>query len=194
MKKTERLELLFTRALNIFARYGYKKTTMEDIAGEIGITKSGLYKYAKDKMDLYEKTVSYALIRWQNKVFEAVSQEDDILEKFIVMSRKGYQYLMEDKPLREVLKNDPTVFPHSTNVIRFEQVNQRSLDLIEHILDEGIKQNRFSDQIDIRDTSRLYYSIYRMFIVESYIISDVAQIEKMYLNAIRLLLNGLLIR
>ncbi|WDP88828.1 MAG: TetR/AcrR family transcriptional regulator [Desulfobacter sp.] len=193
-KRAERLELLYSRALNIFARYGYKKATVEDIAGEIGITKSGLYKYAKDKMDLYEKTLSHALIRWQARVVEAVNQEDDIIQKFIVMGRKGYEYLMEDEPLREVIKNDPAVFPHSTNVIRFREVNQRSLDLIERLLTEGILQGKFSKDIDVKQTSRLLYSIYRMFIVESYIISEVNQNKKMYINGIALLLNGLLVR
>lgn len=193
MKKKERLELLYCKALEVFARYGYKKTTIEDIASEIGITKGGIYKYVKDKMDLYEKTVSYALLRWQDRVVDAVNHEDDIIRKFIVMSHKGYEYLMEDEPLTEVLKKDPTVFPSSTNVVRFREVNQRSLDLIQHLLEEGIRQRRFS-KVDIQRTSILLYSIYRMFIVEAYIISDAKQIEKMYTDGISLILNGLIER
>jgi len=193
MKKKERLELLYCKALEVFARYGYKKTTIEDIASEIGITKGGIYKYVKDKMDLYEKTVSYALLRWQDRVVDAVNHEDDIIRKFIVMSHKGYEYLMEDEPLTEVLKKDPTVFPSSTNVVRFREVNQRSLDLIQHLLEEGIRQRRFS-KVNIQRTSILLYSIYRMFIVEAYIISDAKQIEKMYTDGISLILNGLIER
>ena len=191
MKKKEKLELLYCKALEVFARYGYKKATIEDIAGEIGITKGGIYKYVKDKMDLYEETVSYALVRWQDRVVEAVNHEDDIVQKFIVMSQKGYEYLMEDKLLTDVLKKDPTVFPFSTNVVRFRKVNQRSMDLIQYLLEEGIRQKRFS-QVDVLQTSKLLYSIYRMFIVEGYIISDAKHIEKMYTDGISLILNGLI--
>ena len=191
MKRKEKLELLYCKALEVFARYGYKKATIEDIAGEIGITKGGIYKYVKDKMDLYEETVSYALVRWQDRVVEAVNHEDDIVQKFIVMSQKGYEYLMEDKLLTDVLKKDPTVFPFSTNVVRFRKVNQRSMDLIQYLLEEGIRQKRFS-QVDVLQTSKLLYSIYRMFIVEGYIISDAKHIEKMYTDGISLILNGLI--
>lgn len=194
MKKEERLEQLYTRALGIFARYGYKKATVEDIAGEIGITKSGLYKYVADKKDLYEKTLSHALIKWQNRVVEAVNREDDIIRKFTVMSRKGYEYLLEDEALREVLKNDPAVFPHSTSIARFNAVNERSLGLIERILEQGVEEGIFAREIDIPQTSRLLYSIYRMFIVESYILSDVKQFNSMYNDGVSLVLYGLVAR
>jgi AcrR family transcriptional regulator len=128
MKKKEKLELLYCKALEVFARYGYKKATLDDIAGEIGITKPGIYKYVKDKMDLYEKTLSYALLRWQEKVVTAVNREDDIVRKFIVMSQKGYDYLMEDQLLTEVLKKDPTIFPFSTHVVRFKRGQQSILE------------------------------------------------------------------
>jgi len=193
MKKKEKLELLYCKSLEVFARYGYKKTTMEDIAGEIGITKPGLYKYVKDKMDLYEKTLSFALLRWQDRVVNAVNREDDIVRKFIVMSQKGYDYLMEDELLTEILRKDPTIFPFSTNIVRFREVNQRSLDLIKYILEEGIKQRKFS-KVDIQRTSVLLYSIYRTFIVEAYVISDAKQIKKIYTDGINLILNGLIER
>jgi len=193
MKKKEKLELLYCKALEVFARYGYKKATLDDIAKEIGITKPGIYKYVKDKMDLYEKTLSYALLKWQEKVVNAVDHEDDIIQKFIVMSQKGYEYLMEDQLLTEVLKNDPTVFPFSTHVVRFKEINNRSMNLIKYILKEGIKQKRFS-KVDIQRTSILLYSIYRTFIVEAYIISDAKQIKKIYTDGIHLILNGLIER
>ncbi|MEE9936569.1 MAG: TetR/AcrR family transcriptional regulator [Deltaproteobacteria bacterium] len=193
MKKKEKLELLYCKALEVFARYGYKKATLDDIAGEIGITKPGIYKYVKDKMDLYEKTLSYALLRWQEKVVTAVNREDDIIRKFIVMSQKGYDYLMEDQLLTEVLKKDPTIFPFSTQVVRFREVNNRSLNLIKYILKEGIRQKKFS-KVDIGRTSILLYSIYRTFIVEAYVISDAKQIKKIYTDGIQLILNGLIER
>jgi AcrR family transcriptional regulator len=193
MKKKEKLELLYCKSLEVFARYGYKKTTLDDIAGEIGITKPGLYKYVKDKMDLYEKTLSFALLRWQDRVVNAVNREDDIVRKFIVMSQKGYDYLMEDELLTEILRKDPTIFPFSTNIVRFREVNQRSLDLIKYILEEGIKQRKFS-KVDIQRTSVLLYSIYRTFIVEAYVISDAKQIKKIYTDGINLILNGLIER
>ncbi len=193
MKRKEKLELLYGKALEIFSRYGYKKSTVEDIAREIGLTKGGIYKYVHNKLDLYEKTVSHALGKWQNRVAEAMEEEEDITQKFIVMSRKGYEYLMQDKHLRKLLINDPTVFPYSSRIVRFRDVNHRSIMLIQSLLRQGIKQKKFS-KVNIRQTSDLLYSIYRMFIVEAYIVSDVRKIQQMYMNGVNLILNGLIKR
>lgn len=193
MRRKEKLELLYGKALEIFSRYGYKKSTVEDIAREIGLTKGGIYKYVRNKLDLYEKTVSHALGKWQDRVAEAMEEEDDITQKFIVMSRKGYEYLMQDKHLRKLLINDPTVFPYSSRIVRFRDVNRRSILLIQSLLRQGIKQNKFS-KVNIQQTSDLLYSIYRMFIIEAYIVSDVRKIQQMYMNGINLILNGLIKR
>ncbi len=193
MKRNEKHELLLTKALEIFARYGYKKATIEDVAGEIGITKGGIYKYVENKMDLYQKAVSNALGKWQERVAEAVAGEEDIVNKFTVMSKKGYEYLMEDENLREVLKKDPTVFPYSAQIVRFKEVNERSLGLIQNLLREGIKQKKFIE-VDVVETSELLYSIYRMFIIEAYVISDVNKLQKRYTKGVNLILKGLLKR
>ncbi len=193
MKRNEKRELLLTKALEVFARYGYRKATVEDIAGEIGLTKGGIYKYVDSKIDLYQKSVSHALGKWQDRVAEAVAGEDDIVEKFKVMSSKGYEYLMEDENLQAVLKNDPTVFPYSPHVVRFKEINERSLGLIQNLLREGIKENKFVD-VDIVETSELLYSIYRMFIIEAYVLSDVYKLQKMYASGVTLILKGLMVR
>ena len=193
MKRNEKQERLLISALEIFARYGYKKATVEDVAGAIGITKGGLYKYVKDKKDLYHKAVSYALGKWQDRVAEAIANEPDIVKKFSVMAKKGFEYLIEDNDLREILKNDPSIFPYSPQIVRFKEVNDRSLRLIESLLQEGIKNKTFT-QIDTKGASELFYSMYRMFIIETYVISDTKDIENIYQLGIELILNGLLVR
>jgi len=58
MKRASREGKIFDAALKLFAQYGYKKTTLEDVAGECGMTPGNIYFYVKNKKDLYEKTVS----------------------------------------------------------------------------------------------------------------------------------------
>ena len=44
-------------AASIFSRFGYKKTTMEDIASAINMGKSSLYYYFKSKEEIFEAVV-----------------------------------------------------------------------------------------------------------------------------------------
>lgn len=62
MKRTNRFEEVMVGALQVFAEYGYKKATVEDIAARLGLTKGALYLCARDKLDLYEQSIRQALI------------------------------------------------------------------------------------------------------------------------------------
>jgi len=57
-------QMILDAALKVFCRYGYKKSTLEDIAGELNMTNTAMYAYAASKRDLYEQTVSYVMKRW----------------------------------------------------------------------------------------------------------------------------------
>jgi len=45
----------------LYQRYGIKSVTMDDIAGELGISKKTLYKYFIDKADLVKKIVLHSI-------------------------------------------------------------------------------------------------------------------------------------
>ena len=61
-------QVILDAALKVFSRYGYKKSTLEDIASELGMTNTSMYAYASSKRDLYEQTVRYVMLRWQASV------------------------------------------------------------------------------------------------------------------------------
>lgn len=50
-------------ARGLFAKYGYKKTTMEDIAQALGKGKSSLYYYFKNKEEIFQ-----AVIDWEGDI------------------------------------------------------------------------------------------------------------------------------
>jgi AcrR family transcriptional regulator len=52
-----KIEQIISAAQNIFGRYGMKKSTMNEIASELGISKASLYYYFPDKEHLYKTVV-----------------------------------------------------------------------------------------------------------------------------------------
>jgi len=84
MKPREDIETIYHVALSAFSEFGYRKTTMDDVAGRLNMTKGNLYLYVKNKKDLYHKTVSHSLLKWQSKVLEAVDNEVDVKLKFSI--------------------------------------------------------------------------------------------------------------
>lgn len=193
MGRQEKQDLIFDTALKVFARYGFKRTRVEDIASELGMTKGNLYLYAKDKKDLYEKAVSRGLLRWQGRVRESISGIDDVEEQFLVMCRKSFMYLSRDVALRTILINDPAIFPLSQQEDRFAEINRSSMDLLRSVLKRGIEEKRFRE-VDVTYVTELLFSIYVMFIIRTYIKAEVKSAGKMFEQAVDLILGGLLRR
>ena len=84
--KEKKRQQLFQEALVLFAAFGFKKTTIEDVARQLNMTKGNLYFYVKNKKDLYHKTIHWALTRWQAHVIEAVEKQTCPKEKFKTMA------------------------------------------------------------------------------------------------------------
>jgi TetR/AcrR family transcriptional regulator len=190
MNKDQKLNDILVVALRLFAHYGYKKTTLEDVAGELGMTKSNLYFYVTSKRDLYEKTISMAFQEWQKAVIDAVGQVDDVAEKFSIMARQSIEYLMDHNELRSIFINDPGIFTLFPSEDRFYEINMGAIRLIEDILAKGIEQGRFHE-MDVQHTAELFFSIYIMFLIKTYVKSEGVSAIRMYEEGLTIILRGL---
>ncbi|WP_255494563.1 TetR/AcrR family transcriptional regulator [Sulfurovum sp. bin170] len=67
-------ELILEVSLRLFSSYGYKSTTVRDIAKEVGITQSGLYNHFKNKDAILDTLIS----RLMNSAIVKIFEEKDI--------------------------------------------------------------------------------------------------------------------
>ncbi|HWR69095.1 MAG TPA: TetR/AcrR family transcriptional regulator [Desulfomonilia bacterium] len=190
MDKELKQKEIFQAALKLFARFGYQKTTMEDVAAELGMSKGNMYFYISGKRDLYEKTVSSALHQWRETVAAAVAQVDDVVEKFSIMARLSFEYLVDHENLRAILIQDPSIFTLTPREDRFYEINLGAMQLIKNILAQGIAEGRFLP-VDVNHTSELFFSIYIMFLIKRYVKSEGVSSARMYDEATKIVLRGL---
>lgn len=191
MNREEKLSTIYEAALRVFARYGYRRTRVEDIADELGMTKGNLYLYVRNKRDLYEKAVAHGLLRWQNMVGRSIEKKDDAVDRFTVMCRKGYTYLSRDVSLRAVLVNDPSIFPLSSKDDPFYEINRSSVNMLRAVLEKGVETGRFRE-VDVNNLAELLYSIYVMFIIKTYVKSEGKSTQKMFEQGLDVVIQGLL--
>jgi len=189
--REQRQQQVYETALTVFARFGYKKTTVEDIAEKLDVTKGTLYLYAENKRDLYEKAIHSSLVKWQIHVLEAMVGKEDVVEQFRVMALKAYEYLNRDKDLQAVVSQDPSILIIYPGVDRFTEVNQNSLALIKDILRRGIAQGRFRE-VNVETTAEFFFSIYNMFIIKTYVEQEgEGRLAQVFADGVDVLLNGL---
>jgi AcrR family transcriptional regulator len=193
MRKRGSIEEIYLAALKVFGRYGYRKATLGDIAAELGMTQGNLYLYVKNKKDLYQRSVGYALLRWQGRVREAVARESDPREQFVVMCRKAVEYLSLDDDFRRVLVHDPEIFPMFPRRDPYERINRNSMSMIRAILRRGIEEKRFR-AVNLRTLPQLIFSIYKMFIIRMYIRAEGRAMQRMFEETLDMITKGLFMR
>ncbi len=162
-----RKEEILDAAIGLFARFGYKKTSLADIADLIGITPAALFRYFEDKRALYEAAAARGLLRWQEAAFSAAQEETNPLAALVVLSHASFDYLSRDPEFAAMLKNDPGIFPLFSGD-SFETINDASKAMIHRLLSEGQAAGLLRP-VDIDRVSHLFFSVYKMFIVGSYI-------------------------
>ena len=180
----------------VYAKFGYQKTTMRDVANELGMSQSNLYLYVKNKRDLYEKSVLHAIYKFEKYMVDALSREDDAVMQIIAMSEAGFEYISREEALRAILINDQDLLlrPHEENFSRenFEQflyVNEFGKNMLIKSLKKGVKEKRFRD-FNVDYISELLSQIYMMFIKRIFILPEVISIREMTKEIVNLVLYG----
>ena len=79
-----RQDALLDAAVGVFARYGFRKTSMDEVARAAGVSRQGLYLQFVDKEALFRKAVAFKLSRQLSAAVSALSSDDGDLEPRLV--------------------------------------------------------------------------------------------------------------
>ncbi len=190
MGNQTKLNQIFDVALQVFAYYGFRQATMQQIAGKLGMTKGSLYFYISNKEDLYNQAVAHALLQWQLSVRQAVEAEPDVVQKLITLAIKSNQYLSENDDLRRIIINDPQIQSISPAEDRYPNIGIASYGMLRQILEQGVTEKRFKP-VDLETVAGFLYSIHCMFVVKTYVKAEGQSAQEMYRAGIQVILEGL---
>ena len=188
-------ELIYKAALPFFAKYGYKKTTLEDIASALDMSNTNLYSYARSKRDLYQCCVDYAIDQWQEYVRRQTRDIEDPKEKLVTTWRSAVGYIINNEEMMALLKNDPTIFPMFPNVDPIEEYNDWAVQYVREILEEGIEKGVFRANINIDIAATMLFGWYKYLIVSAVEMEelDSALIAETISTLSTILFDGLLV-
>lgn len=138
-------ELIIEVARDVFSRYGYKKTTMDDIAEGARKGKSSIYYYFKSKEEIYEAVVDAESNMLFDNILSQVEKTAPANEKFKLYIFTRLNKIRELNNFYEVMKNE------SLNQLDFiielrHKYHSREIHILQNILIEGVKSREFSIQ------------------------------------------------
>jgi AcrR family transcriptional regulator len=85
-----RLCAVLDAAVAVFARYGYRKTSMDDVARAAGVSRQGLYLSFANKEELFRRAVEHSLSSQLACAITALSRAEDSLESRLIAACKEW--------------------------------------------------------------------------------------------------------
>lgn len=143
MQKTDKTkERLVKAARRIFSRFGFEKTTMNEIAMEARKGKSSLYYYFTSKEEIFHAVVEFEAEILKEKIIQSLEQEADILNKFRSYIITRFNGIKELGILYDALRNDLLTHMEFIHKAR-EKYDDLELEYISNLLQEGVECSVF---------------------------------------------------
>jgi AcrR family transcriptional regulator len=140
-KKDLNREAILKIAQEIFSKYGYKKTTLDDIANAVRKGKSSLYYYFKSKEDLFQAVVMKEVELLAKELDKVVNRNTDPIDKlrdYMLTKINTFRNLAN---FYNALENDVTAIGFIEDIKN--KYEQDEIRLIKRILIEGVRKNEF---------------------------------------------------
>jgi AcrR family transcriptional regulator len=85
-----RLTALLDAAIGVFARFGYRKTSMDDVARAAGVSRQGLYLSFANKEELFRRALDHSLRIQLTAAITALSRTDISLECRVIAACEAW--------------------------------------------------------------------------------------------------------
>ncbi|PQD94694.1 TetR family transcriptional regulator [Pradoshia eiseniae] len=150
MKKDRpKYKQIIDAAVVVIAENGYHQAQVSKIAKQAGVADGTIYLYFKNKEDILISMFQEKLGVFISNIDEEMARVTSAKEKMLVLIRKHFEILFEDKHLAIVTQLE---LRQSNKEIRYKinDVLKGYLKLVDSILIAGVEQGEFHEDLDVR--------------------------------------------
>lgn len=148
LDKDEVKDAIVSVARSIFSRFGFKKTTMDEIAIASHKGKSSIYYYFSSKEDIFKAVVEKEASILKQELIHAINNADSPAQKLKAHVLIRMNSMGKLANFYNAIKDD-----YLSNLDFIEKIRRKydleEIQMMENILNEGVKDNIF----EIDDTS-----------------------------------------
>lgn len=135
-------QLILDRAKSRFDRFGYKKTTMDEISRDCRISKKTVYACFKDKEHLFLSLLLNESRLAQEYIFAQTRDIADPVEKLKTLLKTAVEYFNQDHFITRLLKDEAALYSPALQNRYRQQVEEALIPSITEILTQGQKSGR----------------------------------------------------
>jgi hypothetical protein len=164
------LKNILLKVRELYMKYGIKSITMDDVAGELGISKKTLYQYVTDKDDLVGKFVDNEIEIRKEEICKCFRIGFNAIEELFEISIFMNKLMRDQNPATEhdLKKYYPQHFQKSVKARR-----EGIYDYILLNLKKGVNEGLYRKELDREVIAKLY-----LWRVENISINDMFTVEE----------------
>ena len=189
MAKDQTKEKILAVASRMFGKYGFQKTTVDEIARTAHKAKGSVYYYYKSKEDLFLDVVNQEIKTLKSGLTRVIVDSHDAtgMIRNYLMNR---MILMKDAVnYHESLKADFVADFSFLNESR-EDFTRFEIDLMRAILDRGVRENKFEIK-DTQATAQVIILAMKAIEIPFYHQHKIAEYEQTIVELLDILIKGL---
>jgi AcrR family transcriptional regulator len=150
----EKKECILSAATRLFARFGFKKTSVDQIAKDAGVAKGTVYLAADTKEDLFYQAVHREVRAYTAEIAKLIDPRKGADVMLAETTLAGMQYLEERPLVRDLIfGNHQILLPEWAD--RLDELRALGRTNCTEIIRLGIRQGLFRDDLDVEELSML---------------------------------------
>ncbi|MBX4928165.1 MULTISPECIES: TetR family transcriptional regulator [Rhizobium] len=143
--RQENVTRILDAAERLFRHYGYSKTTVADIARDLGMSPANIYRFFASKVEIHQALCGRMLATCYQLAYDVRHQPLSASERLRLYVETQYQWTM-DTMLDEMKVHEMIVVAIERDWHVIEKHIDRVHDLIAEIIAEGIAAGEFAEQ------------------------------------------------
>jgi AcrR family transcriptional regulator len=190
-ENVDKINNIVTIAQKRFGLYGLEKTTMKEIASDLGISKAALYYYFPDKEHLFKAVVEVeqeAFFQLAEVIMQTTYDPAMMLQEFVKIRLEHFKKFFNLSRLsQEEFKSVKTMLSET-----FSRFCQKEIEVIKLLLDKGIESGLFKIQKeDCDEVASLFFETLRGMRVLALHNKDLLYVEQEEFDKLQKKLNGI---
>ncbi len=159
-KKGRKRGAILETATRLFAEQGYRRTSMDDVAAEVGVAKGTLYLYFPKKVDLLIACAALEKSRWMPRLLGILTADEPAatrLKRWLVAALE----LPTQSPLMTRLLEDPEMQAVMADIPESMRTEQRDAfpELMRPLLQELAGEDHRWTDVELRDRANVIAAV-----------------------------------
>jgi hypothetical protein len=150
-------EKIIAKASEMFIKLGFKSITMDDIAGEMCISKKTIYKYFCNKELLIEESTKLLHEEVHENIESIVQQNYNAIEESFKIRNKFsemFHSIVDSSPLFQLKRHYPEIYEK----VMLTEIQECSMCFEKNIL-KGIRDGHYREGLNVASYVKFYYML-----------------------------------